>query len=71
MNSQSQRRTALTALRKRPWLNERRRPGGLVTAEGDVNDALLLKHGDNPEDFLLARVWPPSADSRGAVRAGS
>jgi hypothetical protein len=41
------------------------RAGGLVTAEDYVNGALLLQHGDTPEDFLLAHVLATIAGFKG------
>jgi uncharacterized protein (TIGR02246 family) len=42
------------------------RSGGLVTAEDYVNGALLLQHGDAPEDFLLAHVLATVAGFKGS-----
>ena len=42
------------------------RAGGLVTAEDYVNGALLLQHGDTPEDFLLAHVLATIAGFKGS-----
>ena len=42
------------------------RAGGLVTAKDYVNGALLLQHGDAPEDFLLAHVLAIIAGFKGS-----
>jgi hypothetical protein len=42
------------------------RAGGLVTAEDYVNGAVLLQHGDTPEDFLLAHVLATIAGFKGS-----
>ena len=42
------------------------RAGGLVTAKDYVNGALLLQHGDTPEDFLLAHVLATIAGFKGS-----
>lgn len=42
------------------------RTGGLVTADDYVNGALLLQHGDSPEDFLLAHVLATIAGFKGS-----
>lgn len=42
------------------------RTGGLVTADDYANGALLLQHGDNSEDFLLAHVLATIAGFKGS-----
>lgn len=51
---------------RREFVRRLIRAGGLATAEDYVNGALLLQHGDSPEDFLLAHVLATIAGFKGS-----